>query len=70
MTAAPTAQQHARQSTATAPSLTRVLFIVGAAMFIIAAFASGGHAIAGIPGWSWGFGALGAAMLAFAARTP
>jgi len=51
-------------------SLARVLFIVGAAMFIIGAFASGGHELASIPYPTWALGALGAWTLALAAQIP
>jgi hypothetical protein len=41
-------------------SLRRILLVVGAVLFAIAAFAAGGALLGDIPAWSWGFGALGA----------
>jgi hypothetical protein len=69
VTAPPTAQPNTRLPAAPPFSLARVLFIVGAAMFIIAAFAAGGHLIDDIPEWSWAFGGFAAWMLSGAARS-
>jgi hypothetical protein len=44
-------------------SFARVLMVVGAILFVLASFAAGGHPLAGVPEWAWGFGALAAWML-------
>lgn len=69
MTTGQTTAQAGTRRVATTPfSLARVLFIVGAAMFIIGAFAAGGHELASILYPTWALGALGAWMLALAAQ--
>jgi hypothetical protein len=44
----------------------RFLLIVGCVLFVLAAFAEGGDPLAGIPAWSFGFGAFAAWMLSWA----
>jgi hypothetical protein len=46
--------------------LFRFFVLVGVVLFALAAFAAGGDALASIPSWSWGFGAGGAWMIAWA----
>jgi hypothetical protein len=41
-------------------SLRRILLVVGAVLFALAAFSAGGDALGHVPAWSWAFGALGA----------
>jgi hypothetical protein len=43
--------------------LSRVLLVIGAVLFVLAAFAAGGHPLAGVADWSWGFGAFAAWVL-------
>jgi hypothetical protein len=42
---------------------SRILLIVGTVLFVLAAFAAGGHELASIPALPWAFGALAAWML-------
>lgn len=42
---------------------SRILLVVGTILFILAAFAAGGHPLAGITGWSWAFGGFAAWVL-------
>jgi hypothetical protein len=49
-------------------NFSRVLLVVGCILFVLAAFAVGGHPLAGVPAWSWGFGAFAAWMLSGAVR--
>jgi hypothetical protein len=44
-------------------SLARILLVVGAILFTLAAFAAGGHPLAGVTEWPWGFGAFAAWVL-------
>jgi hypothetical protein len=57
----------ASRQTAASPiapfSLSRLLRFIGAVLFIVAAFAAGGHVLFGIPEWTWGFAAFGAWVL-------
>lgn len=48
-----------------APSLplSRILLVTGTVLFAVAAFAAGGHPLAGVSAWPWGFGGFGAWML-------
>ena len=41
-------------------SLSRCLLLIGAILFTLAAFAAGGHPLAGITDWPWAFGAFAA----------
>jgi hypothetical protein len=43
--------------------LSRILLAIGAVLFVLAAFAAGGHPLAGITEWPWGFGAFAAWVL-------
>ena len=43
---------------------SRLLLFIGTVLFVLAAFAAGGHPLAGIGEWSWGFGAFASWMLA------
>jgi hypothetical protein len=43
--------------------LSRILLVIGAVLFTLAAFAAGGHPLAGVPDWPWGFGAFAAWVL-------
>jgi hypothetical protein len=56
---APAPQQPA-PAVAAPYSLRRVLLVVGAVLFVLAAFAAGGDTLGGISAWSWGFGAFAA----------
>lgn len=49
---------------ATVVSLSRILLVAGAALFIVAAFAAGGDDLGRVPAWSWAFGGFAAWMLA------
>jgi len=42
---------------------SRILLVIGTILFVLAAFAAGGHPLAGITGWSWAFGAFAAWVL-------
>jgi hypothetical protein len=42
---------------------SRILLVVGTVLFVLAAFAAGGHELASIPALPWAFGALAAWML-------
>jgi hypothetical protein len=42
---------------------SRILLVVGCILFVIAAFAAGGHPLAGVPEWPWAFGAFAAWVL-------
>jgi hypothetical protein len=44
-------------------SLARLLLVVGTVLFVLAAFAAGGHPLAGITDWSWAFGGFAAWVL-------
>jgi hypothetical protein len=44
-------------------NFSRVLLVIGAILFVLAAFAAGGHPLAGVGEWPWGFGAFAAWML-------
>ena len=44
-------------------SLARILLVIGAILFTLAAFAAGGHPLAGVTEWCWGFGAFAAWVL-------
>jgi hypothetical protein len=44
-------------------SLARILLVIGAILFTLAAFAAGGHPLAGVTEWPWGFGAFAAWVL-------
>lgn len=41
-------------------TLRRILLVIGAVLFAIAAFAAGGDTLGGISAWPWGFGAFAA----------
>ena len=43
--------------------LSRILLAVGTILFVLAAFAAGGHPLAGISEWPWAFGAFAAWVL-------
>jgi hypothetical protein len=43
--------------------LSRVLLVIGTVLFVIAAFAAGGHPLASVPAWPWAFGAFAAWVL-------
>lgn len=43
--------------------LSRVLLVIAAVLFVLAAFAAGGDSLADIPAWSWGFGGFAAWVL-------
>ena len=43
--------------------LSRILLVIGTVLFVLAAFAAGGHPLAGIGMWPWGFGAFAAWVL-------
>jgi len=43
--------------------LSRVLLVIGTILFVLAAFAAGGHPLAGISEWPWAFGAFAAWVL-------
>jgi hypothetical protein len=43
--------------------LSRILLVIGTVLFVLAAFAAGGHQLAGIGEWPWGFGAFAAWVL-------
>lgn len=43
--------------------LSRILLVIGTVLFVLAAFAAGGHPAAGIGMWPWGFGAFAAWVL-------
>lgn len=43
--------------------LSRILLVVGTILFILAAFAAGGHPLAGITDLPWAFGAFAAWVL-------
>jgi hypothetical protein len=45
------------------PSFRRILLVVGALLFVLGAFAFGGHPLAGIPGAVWDSGAAAAWVL-------
>jgi hypothetical protein len=60
---APSAQPQPRAVAVTPLSLSRILLTVGAVLFVLAAFAAGGHVLGGISAWAWGFGAFAAWML-------
>jgi hypothetical protein len=46
---------------------SRILMFVACVLFVLAAFAAGGgHPLAGIAAWSWGFGAFAAVALSWA----
>lgn len=47
-------------------SLSRALIVVSAVLFVLAAFAAGGHELASISAWPWAFGAFAAWALAWA----
>jgi hypothetical protein len=47
----------------TGVSLSRILLVIGAGLFVLAAFSAGGDTLHGIPAWAWGFGALAAWVL-------
>jgi hypothetical protein len=44
--------------------LRTIILIASVVMFVLAAFAAGGHPLAGVPMWPWGFGAFAAWVLA------
>jgi hypothetical protein len=44
-------------------TLARVLLVISAVLFVLAAFAIGGDSLGDIPAWSWGFGAFAAWVL-------
>lgn len=46
-------------------SHTRLVLIISVILFVLAAFAAGGHALLDIPAWSFGFGAFAAYVLAW-----
>lgn len=50
---------------ATAWTLRRVLLVISGVLFIVAAFASGGHVLLTVPAWSWAFGGAAAYALAW-----
>jgi hypothetical protein len=41
----------------------RILLVIGAILFVLAAFAAGGHPLAGVGEWPWAFGAFAAWVL-------
>jgi hypothetical protein len=43
--------------------LSRILLVIATILFILAAFAAGGHPLAGIGEWPWAFGAFAAWVL-------
>jgi hypothetical protein len=43
--------------------LSRVLLVIGTILFVLAAFAAGGHPLAGVADWCWAFGAFAAWVL-------
>jgi hypothetical protein len=45
---------------------SRVLLVIGTVLLVLAAFAAGGHPLAGIGMWPWGFGGFAAAVLSAA----
>jgi hypothetical protein len=45
-------------------SLSRVLLFIGTALFVVGAFAAGGHPLGGVPVLPWWGGAFAAWMLA------
>lgn len=51
-------------------SLPRILIVIGGVLFILAAFAAGGHALLDVPAWSWGFGGFAAFVWAWAWSVP
>lgn len=46
--------------------LSRILLVAGAVLFVLAAFAAGGHPLASIGMWPWAFGAFAAWVLSWA----
>jgi hypothetical protein len=47
--------------------ISRVLMLIAAVLFVLAAFAVGGHDLANVPAWAWAFGGLASWALAGAA---
>ncbi len=43
--------------------LSRVLLVIGTVLFVLAAFAAGGHELGDIAAWPWAFGGFAAWML-------
>jgi hypothetical protein len=43
--------------------LSRILLVAGTILFVLAAFAAGGHPLAGVPDWCWAFGGFAAWVL-------
>jgi hypothetical protein len=44
-------------------NLSRILLVVGTVLFVIAAFAAGGHPLGDVGEWPWAFGAFAAWVL-------
>jgi hypothetical protein len=44
-------------------SLSLILLVIGAGLFVLAAFASGGDTVGTVPAWSWAFGGFAAWIL-------
>ena len=45
---------------------SRILMFAACVLFVLAAISAGGHPLAGIAAWSWGFGAFAAVALSWA----
>jgi hypothetical protein len=65
MAATQPVQQQQQTFVRRAWTLQRVLYLIGAVMFVLASFAAGGHSLANIPAWTWGFASFSAWMLTF-----
>lgn len=44
-------------------SLSRILLVIGAGLFVLAAFTAGGDTVGTVPAWSWAFGGFAAWVL-------
>jgi hypothetical protein len=53
-----------QQRSNTGVTVSKVLLVAGAVMFVLAAFAAGGHALEGVPALSWFGGGFAAWVLA------
>jgi len=60
---APTPQQRAYPYQRGYWSFSRILLVIGAILFVLAAFAAGGHPLAGVTDLPWAFGGFAAWVL-------
>jgi hypothetical protein len=58
--------EQARYAYAGPVYLSRIFMFAACALFVLAAFSAGGHPLAGVAAWSWGFGAFAAVALSWA----